>query len=362
MPRAPRRCFILCICFLVLGVLIGISIDAKFRPNHLRFWVTQVHEIAFATVPGDKIEWKDLKTKKPVKINFSDADPCRDGIHDPCKIMDVPEKATYYYTCEPNCNDPQGGPGSVTQFTDRISDLIENIDALVIQAFRVQHQTTSRGTPRGTSSGNFSTGQTNIAEMQANIETAATDGPIHARISCNPDTRRTAVKVAPSGMLDAPIPASVGQQIGWGSGLDKGFKVTTSDPSPCQEGTQPDDVCTVQASGTYTVKSDSCDQPTSPTETITVPIQAQIYCDTGRTAVKVVPGGTRDAPILASVGQQIKWTSTGGGFSVSMTDASTCKEGKHPPGGICTVQAAGTYTVNAPSCAAPISPSETITM
>ena len=277
MPRASRQCFILCICFLIFGVLIGISIDAAFRPNHMRFWVTEVNEIAFAPSPGDKIEWFKVGTTEPMNITFWGGDPCFESHAAPlgsvkaCTIRDIPPKATYYYTCKATddksyvCNDPQGGPRSGTQlnsFAIRLSDLIENIDALIIQAFRAPHQTTSKPLQEN-SSGNISASQTNIAEMpSAKVETQAAYPTIHAQIDCVGGNGRPEVTV-PYQAPDSPIQASVGQQIVWGSSTGGTFSVSMASGSMCAEGMNPPkQICTVQASGSYTVNDSSC-APTS---------------------------------------------------------------------------------------------------
>src|SRR5271170_4357710 len=135
MGNESRRRLVTCLCFLFLGVLIGISIDAKFRPNHIRFWVNPVQDLSLIFVPGDTIEWYQLSTGKRIGITFWGGSPCV-GPTNPCLITNIPITATYYYTClapdGTNCSDPQGGHVSGTQlevpgFFTKISDLIGHI-------------------------------------------------------------------------------------------------------------------------------------------------------------------------------------------------------------------------------------------
>lgn len=271
MPSASRKCLALCLCSLFLGVLIGISIDAKFRPNRIRFWVNGVHDLSFITQPGDKIEWLSLSTGEPMNITFWGGSPCADTSTNPCRIGNIPDTSTYLYTCkatdDPNyiCIDPQGGPKSVTQglpapgFFIRIFDLIENIFALFSQIFRPSSQP---GTPAATQTrtGSIATDQAKIAEPSSEkAKPLATYPPVLAQVYCNGGSTSVIVPQQSSNP-DVPIQASVTQQIQWGTSSGNGFTISLPDPSTCSENVSPlpKGICTVAKAGNYTASVPSC--------------------------------------------------------------------------------------------------------
>jgi hypothetical protein len=271
MAIASGKCLAFCFCFLFLGVLIGISIDAEFRPNHMRFWVNRVHELSFAPQEGDKIEWLKLDTGEHMVITFwpSKDSPCIDASTNPCTIGNIPDTSTYLYTCSAEhdasyiCLDPQGGPKSVTKFSGiryfftRIFDLFEALFTRIGQLFGISQQS---GRP----------GVTNGAPFSQNASRQATYQPILAHVYCDDATNKTAV-IVPKGNQDDPIKASVGQQIQWGTAGANGFTISLSDPSTCSENVSPlpNGICTVAKAGNYTASVPSCTANTA--ESITVP-------------------------------------------------------------------------------------------
>jgi hypothetical protein len=259
MTSESRKCLALCLCFLFLGVLIGISIDAKFRPNHIRFWVNAGQDLSLVFLPGDTIEWRKLTKNTlwesaPVEtITFPGSMPCVDGNTNPCIVDKIPETTTYYYTCTAadgtNCNDPQGGPISATQglegpgFFTRIFDLIQNI----VASFRhIFSHSPKPGTPGAATQNSASSIATGL--VTANAKSSSAYPNIYPELSCNfLDTSNVTRVSVGAQSADSPIQAHVGQNILWGTSSEKGFTVTT-DPSTCTQNVStfgPNDSCTV---------------------------------------------------------------------------------------------------------------------
>ena len=86
-------------------------------------------------------------------------------------------------------------------------------------------------------------------------------------------------------------------------------------------------------------------------------IGVTVYCDSTNTTDVIAPqqSSTPNVAILASVGQQILWTTpSANGFTITMNDPSTCKENTSTfgPNSICTFAKPGSFTAVAPSCPA----------
>jgi hypothetical protein len=272
MPSESRKPLGLCLCFLFLGILIGISIDAEFRPNRIRFWVNDLNDLSFIPHQGDTIEWLRLSTDTPMKITFWGASPCVDGITNPCTIGDIPKSTIYTYSCtaqeDPTftCDDPQGGPMSSTQdlnstgrgpettgsFT-KISDLIRNIFAPLTHNLSHSPQPATPGATQNIA-GNVA------ATLPEEAKTRATLAGIPATVYCDSNTTHV---VAPQQSVtpDVPILASVNQKIQWTTSLTAGFTITMADPSTCTQNVKtfgPNEICTVAKTGSYTATVPSC--------------------------------------------------------------------------------------------------------
>jgi hypothetical protein len=262
MPITARKCLAFCLLFLFLGVLIGISIDVEFRPNHMRFWVNRVHELSFAPQEGDKIEWFKLDTGEYMKIAFwppTDS-PCIGTSTNPCTIGNIPDTSTYLYSCSAEhdasyiCLDPQGGPKSTTNgigiryFFTRIFDLFEALFTRIGQLFGISQQS----------------GRSKVNNDQ-NASRQATYQPILAQVYCDDVTTKMTAVIVPNGKQDDPINASVGQQIQWGTAGPNGFTISLPDPSTCSENVSPlpNGICTVAKAGNYTASVPSCTENTA---------------------------------------------------------------------------------------------------
>jgi hypothetical protein len=272
MRSESRKCLLLCLCFLFLGVLVGISIDAEFRPNRIRFWVNDLNDLSFIPKPGDTIEWLRQSTSTRMKIKFWGPSPCVDGITNPCTIGKIPKSTIYTYSCKAKedstftCNDPQGGPMSSTQpledlgFFTRIFDLIENIFASFGRIFKDSSQT---GAPRTTQdiAGNIAIDQTKIVKTPPEEGKILVTPPgINATVYCDASVTHVAVPQQSDNADDA-ILASVKQKIQWTTSSAAGFTITMADASTCNENVKtfgPNGICTVAKAGNYTASVPSC--------------------------------------------------------------------------------------------------------
>jgi hypothetical protein len=282
MPSESHKPVGLCLCFLILGVLIGISIDAEFRPNHIRFWVNDLNNLSFIPHQGDTIEWFRLSTATPMKITFWGPSPCV-GAFNPCTIGNIPKSTIYTYSCmaqeDPTftCNDPQGGPMSSTQslnatgtgpeatgFFTKISDLIKNIFASLTHILSHSPQPATPSTTQNIA-GDIATDQAKIGKTPSEEATTRTTLPgIQATVYCdaNPNPNTTHV-IAPqqSGTPDAPIQASANQKIQWTTPSTAGFIITMADKTTCNPNVStlgPNGICTVAKPGSYTATVPSC--------------------------------------------------------------------------------------------------------
>jgi hypothetical protein len=276
MPSQSRKCFALCLCFLFVGVLIGIAIDAGLRPNHMLVWVNPVGDLSIAFKPGDTIEWKQFPSNTPVAIKFQGnvLPPCRKTTN-PCTITDISDIATYYYSCTGTnglvCNDPQGGPPPPTggliftlkSFIVRIVDLVNNVLALLGQIFGYSPHASNPGATQNTP-GNAPNTEGHVATDQARIsKLSATSSNIYATVTCESDKL---THVYAQNLEDKPIINSNGQNnILWSSDVALTISLT-SPPTPvpaatCSPLTQYGNewVCTDPVTaGYYTAQAGTC--------------------------------------------------------------------------------------------------------
>ena len=280
MLSQSRKCSLLCLCFLLLGIIIGIAIDAEFRPNHIKFWVNLAGDLSLVFQPGDKIEWTQLENGKDMKINFQgpnsdpNRSPCSRGTSNPCIIGNIPAMATYYYTCTGAddvtfvCNDPQGGPGSVTNleikknqytFRDKIFDLGRNVLTDLSQIFGQSVQTGSPGAPPKTAA-----------------KASPTYPNIYATVSCVSGATAAQVITNFDSKPNDPIQAMVGQKIIWQTSASDTLVITPGTlgpslickPSISSVGNQT--LCTASQSGTYIATIGCGSTPSNPSDSVNV--------------------------------------------------------------------------------------------
>lgn len=267
MMSESRKRLSLCLCFLFLGVLVGISIDAEFRPNHIQFWVNPVQKLSVRLHPGDKIEWLEL-SGQPMDITFWGGSPCVGASTNPCTIGSIPTTATYLYTCKATdgtsfiCLDPSGGPISGTNgisgssFFVKVFDLVQHVLALISQIFGHSLHPAAPGAMQNRA-GVIATDQAKIDTPPSDkAKTPATYQPIQAQVYC--DSGVTHV-VVPGNAPDVPITANVTQQILWGTSAD-GLTITPAQ-STCSQFSSPATnqwECTVAQAGSYTATINGC--------------------------------------------------------------------------------------------------------
>jgi hypothetical protein len=271
MMSESRKRNSLCLCFLFLGILIGISFDAEFRPNHIRFWVNPIGNLSFIPEQGDTIEWYRLSADAPLmNIKFYGNAPCVGGTN-PCTIADIPQTTVYTYSCSANddpsftCNDPQGGPTSptgdieVVGFFVKVADLFRHIAGRIDQIF---FDRSTHARPPGFVQNLHGVTQDGVGSAptnQAGEVSTRTQG-IAATVSCNassdPPGGATHVYVPQqSSAPDTPIQATVGQLIQWTTSLASSFTIKMDDPSTCSPSVStlgPGGICKVAKTGTYT--------------------------------------------------------------------------------------------------------------
>jgi hypothetical protein len=263
MLDSSRKPYVLSLGSLVLGILIGISIDVAIRPNHIQFWVNPVQKLSVRLQPGDKVEW--LKQDgTPMGISFWGGSPCVGARTNPCTVGNIPDTATYLYTCKITqngtsfvCLDPQGGPRSGTtgrsgpDFAVRLLDLIDRSVALISQLF----------------GHSLRPGAPGPMPPPERVKTSAVSLPTQAEVYC--DSGVTHV-IVPNGSPDDPIVASVNQQILWGTS-GEGLTITPGASTCSQFSTPAKDQaqCTVgQSPSSYTATVQGC---TNAPETIVLP-------------------------------------------------------------------------------------------
>lgn len=290
MLDSSRKSYVLSLGSLVLGILIGISIDAEFRPNHIQFWVNPINNLSLVFRPGDTVEWRQQSNNDLMNITFYGPGPCVGGNANPCTIGNIPDSTIYTYSCagavDPNftCNDPQGGPKSVTQlggespgFGVKIFDLVRNILARFRELFAHSSHTgtlrVTQNTPGATQTIATSTATGPTTTVNNPSETAnltATQGGIGVTVYC--DTTKNITDVIDPQQSKTPnvaLVASVGQQIYWTTPSTAGFTITMNDPSTCKENVStfgPNSICTVAKAGTFKAIAPTC--PENPKEKI----------------------------------------------------------------------------------------------
>lgn len=112
----------ICLCCLIIGFLLGVAVDAKYRPNHILLYVNTDSKVSLSPKPGDIISWatKNDPLGRNVKINYTAGlAPCKLDTSFPpptCVYQpfdDGPD--LYLFGCtlssDPKtCFDPQYGP------------------------------------------------------------------------------------------------------------------------------------------------------------------------------------------------------------------------------------------------------------
>jgi hypothetical protein len=124
--RLVKYCSTTCLCCLIIGFLLGVALDARYRPDNIRFNISSDSKISLMPKPGDiisfaadkdpsgvaaKITMKYTAGIKPCKSNIDSTDPT--CVYWPYK--NGPRLYLFGCTFGPNgtekpCYDPQYGP------------------------------------------------------------------------------------------------------------------------------------------------------------------------------------------------------------------------------------------------------------
>lgn len=110
-----------CLCCLIIGFLLGVALDAKYRPNHILLYINADSKVSISPRPGDIISWatKDDPYGKKITINYTAGlAPCKanTGIQTPCIFEPLDGGPDLYLfgctlSADPKtCFDPQYGP------------------------------------------------------------------------------------------------------------------------------------------------------------------------------------------------------------------------------------------------------------
>jgi hypothetical protein len=142
------KCIALCLCFLLVGILIGGCIEAASpRPNHIHMSVMSYGEVNVSPEVGDIIDWSPYDTSQSLTIHFSDflGAPCDEKtVSTTCTFNTNNGVYIFPYTCDgqANCPDPGVGPpgrqtfffsGKPGAFSNFVSKLVKLFDRFVLK-------------------------------------------------------------------------------------------------------------------------------------------------------------------------------------------------------------------------------------
>jgi hypothetical protein len=265
MSRRHGRCIALCLCFLLIGIVIGGCIIAA-SPGHNRIHLTVMPNQALNVSPetGDLIDWVGYEKDVLPAITFSSATgrPCQEkNPASTCQFNDL-SGGIFIYRCNGSALcDPGIGPRSATGQQNRFIYFLSSIArTLVAVVFAIDRTLGFLPAPTATSP----PARIFAPSAQAALLTARAPD-YDAAVGCgNP-------------MVDPPNidkTLSGNPVISWG-GSSK-FTLTI-DPSVCSGDTSnPDFIQTCKLIGgkvdkpsTYTVNDDSCTNQKTATATIT---------------------------------------------------------------------------------------------
>jgi hypothetical protein len=113
----------LCLFCLTVGFLLGVALDAKYRPNKILLFVNPDTKVSLMPQPGDTISWASpgYPHGQPVNINFTAKQiPCISNVSSPCIYDPIDQgPSLYLYACTLNsapstCFDPGIGNTNTT--------------------------------------------------------------------------------------------------------------------------------------------------------------------------------------------------------------------------------------------------------
>ena len=268
MLKSTGGCLCLCLVALVVGILIGGSLEAPVpHNNQIHMQVLPWGKVDVMTQPGDIIDWTTFGDPSPPTIKFDEV-PCDSTGINPCTIMQGVGPGIYTYSCTGSASCPDPGVGPITTTgpnPTRFGEFLEKFNTLVLHIARFLDFDEASGfrteikSPATPSASQRATGQTSGSTHPQGSLALSTSQPL--RISCSDTNGPT---IAP------PVTGSQGQTIYWYA--SQNFTLTF-DPGTCNETApekpSPVQQCTLKASGHYTAKEDTC-STSSASQTITV--------------------------------------------------------------------------------------------
>jgi hypothetical protein len=282
MLRLHAPCTALCLCFLLVGIVIGGCLIALLpHSNLIHLTVLPNHAVNLSPEDGDRIDWVVYKRKtapaqtapKPPTITFTEASgsPCgKTALAGTCLFNDA-RRGIFTYHCSDSANcDPGIGPKSTsgTHFNQGIFGYILTGLARILGTLAFGIDRTFGFLPTPTE--RESSQKISAARVEAALQTGG-DPYTDAAVGCGSNNTATVVS---SNISDpSNISKPQGQNIYWVGSDD--FTLTI-DPSICEGPTSTLDFfqqCKLKGMpGTvyrYTVTDNSCKNPTSTTYTIT---------------------------------------------------------------------------------------------
>lgn len=118
MFKSTGRGLSVCLVTLIIGIVIGGTIDARIHHNKVHLQVSPLGGLNVSPEVGDVIDWKSFGNAKGVTIHFEGQKvPCNLTNDNKCKIeSSAVSDGFYLYTCNSGygCSDPGVGPITTT--------------------------------------------------------------------------------------------------------------------------------------------------------------------------------------------------------------------------------------------------------
>jgi hypothetical protein len=264
MFRRHGYCIALCLCFFLLGILIGGCIIGGL-PGHNRIHLSVGPNQAISVRPevGDQIYWSVYGQEARPAIAFRPPrqNPCStdDTTVGTCHFIDSRPKI-FYYTCSATPCDPGVGPGSTTGgfhfniFTRIFIQIVQILEALVFSVDR-----------------RLDLPKTSPGDLQAEAFTPSAQPPLEAPranpdgvVFCDPDDKTGTASVDTD-----PIQKAVGDTVYW-SGDAFTVKIKSGQCTLDSSGSSIFHNCKIVSLPiTYTVTDSSCANATSGDKRIT---------------------------------------------------------------------------------------------
>ena len=257
----------LCLGSLIVGIVIGGSIEAAIRHNRIHLIVMPYGEINVSPETGDVIDWVPYDQSKTLAIKFSHNQPCDLTSNNVCTIQPSIGPGVFLYSCagSASCPDPGVGPASTTNPGGRTGKFPGMFDSLMLGIDHLFgfNQTQSHGENVAHSEGSGGAlGSISVSASPQAMQALSARAPVE--VYCDNHTTK-----AP------PVSGKLGETIYWAS--DQPFTLTMS-ASICKESTSSPGVvqqCTLTnatpgASYTYTALELSCSAQASTPQNVTV--------------------------------------------------------------------------------------------